>query len=182
LVEGEVTARLQQEEALERIDPGAGPQPVLVAVPLELGSQGFGQALAVRVAEAAQQTARNPDAEGVDELFPEQSLGDRVEEERALAGKPDQPSSGVHFQEFLEIEFFDAHGSPRWNGTTVPTPGHEAPSYHLNAPDLFLRLTGQALLGVMGRLYFCQARVRGGDQFLRRRPVIPGPRDARAQG
>jgi hypothetical protein len=63
------------------------------------------------VSEAAQQAARHPHAEGIDQLLPEKSLSDGIEDERSLAGKPDEPSIRIDLQEFLQIKLFNSHAS-----------------------------------------------------------------------
>src|SRR5437879_4292263 len=95
--EGGGTSGFQHEEALERIDPGASSSPIVVAVPLEFGPHCFGHAPAVDVSETAENPPSHPDSEGVNELLSEQSLGDGVEDERALAGKVDEPPAGIQF-------------------------------------------------------------------------------------
>src|SRR5207302_1484170 len=120
--EGGGTSGFQHEEALERVDPGAGSSPIVVAVPLEFGSHGFGHAPAMDVAESGENPPGHPDAEGVDELLPEQALGDGVEDERALAGKVDQPPAGIQFEQFLQVKGFDAHTAPLSKKSTVACP------------------------------------------------------------
>src|SRR5688572_4178912 len=110
--EGSGTSRLQHEEPLERVEPGAGPAPVVVAVPLELGLHRLRHTTAVDISEPAQEPARHSDTEGVDELLPQKPLGDAIEDEGALAGEVDQPPSGVQLQKFLQVKGFDAHPSP----------------------------------------------------------------------
>jgi hypothetical protein len=68
----------------------------------------LGHALAVGVAEAAQEAPGDPNAEGVDEFLPEQALGHGVEDEGPLAGESDEPALGIDFQEFLEIKLFNS--------------------------------------------------------------------------
>jgi hypothetical protein len=65
----------------------------------------------VGVAETAQESPRHSDPEGVNQLLPEQALGDCVEDQRSLAGESDQPSFGVDFQKLLQVKFFDSHAS-----------------------------------------------------------------------
>src|SRR6185436_8577971 len=112
LVETETASGFQHEEALQGIDPGAGPLPVLKGCPVELVAHRLGHAPAVGISEAAQKTAGDPYAEGVDEFLPEQPLGHGIEDEGTLTRESDQASGRIDLQEFLQIEFFDTHESP----------------------------------------------------------------------
>ena len=49
------------------------------------------------------------EAEVLDEVLPQQSHRDRVEEERALSGEPDHPSLRLELQELLVIQFLGTH-------------------------------------------------------------------------
>jgi hypothetical protein len=112
-------AGFQHEKPLERVEPRAGATPLLVGVPFELGAHCFGHPSAMHVTETAEDASRHPDTEGVDQLFPEQPLGHRVENQRPLACKADEPSSWVELEKFLEIEVFDAHESPQGEEHTL---------------------------------------------------------------
>ena len=104
-------AGFQPEEPLQRVDPRAGPTPLLVAVPVELGAHGFGHPPAVDVAEAAQNAPGHADAEGVDQFLPEQPLRDGVENQCPLSGEADQAPLGVELEEFPEVQLFNTHGA-----------------------------------------------------------------------
>jgi hypothetical protein len=73
----------------------------------------------VDVSEAAQDPAGHPDAEGVDQLLPEQALGDGVEDEGPLTREVDEPAGGVEFEEFLQVQFFDAQTTPQGDEPSV---------------------------------------------------------------
>lgn len=60
------------------------------------------------IPETAQNAPSHADSEGVDQFLPEQSLRDGVEDQRPLPGEPDEPPLGVEFEEFPEIQFFNA--------------------------------------------------------------------------
>ena len=67
------------------------------------------RAAALDVAEAAEDASGDPDAEGIDKLLAEQALRHGIEDQRPLTGEADEPSAGIQFEEFPEIELFYPH-------------------------------------------------------------------------
>src|SRR5205814_5149685 len=67
---------------------------------------------AVDVAEAGEDPPRHPEAEGVDQFLSEESLGHGIEDQGPLSGKTDEPPLRVQFEQFLQIQLFDANRTP----------------------------------------------------------------------
>jgi hypothetical protein len=87
--------------------PGASP--FLVALPVELGFHGFRHAPAVGEAELREHRTRRGEAEILDQVLPEQAHRDGVEQERALAGEPDDAAFRIQLQQLVMVQVLGAH-------------------------------------------------------------------------
>jgi len=112
LGEGTLAPRLDPKQALERRNARTGSKPIVVAVPAELGAQGFCHAPAVRKAKLREHSARGSQAEILDQIFSQQPHRHCVEQQRALASEADDPTRCVQFQQLFMIEIVDAHLYP----------------------------------------------------------------------
>jgi hypothetical protein len=68
---------------------------------------------------------QHPDAEGVEEFFPKQSLRNSVERQRPMAREVDESSARIQLQEFLQVESLDAQTSPQAGSLTLACPQTE---------------------------------------------------------
>ena len=80
---------------------GTGSTPFLVGLPLEFLLQGRGHAPAVGETELSEHRTGSGQAEVLDEILPQEPHRDRVEQEGALPGEPNDASLRVEFQEFF---------------------------------------------------------------------------------
>ena len=101
----------RRDEALKRVEPPARLPPLLLVVPGEVLPEGRGRAPAVRIAEAGQGAARARNAQGLDQLLPEQSDRHGVEQQRALLPEADDPALRVDVKQLPQVQVGCAHRS-----------------------------------------------------------------------
>jgi hypothetical protein len=97
------------------VDAGAGATPLLIGRPIELLSHGLCHAPAVGEAELGEHGSGSGEAEVVNEILPQDSHGNGVEQEGALPRETDHAPLRVQLQELLVMEILDVHRPPPSN-------------------------------------------------------------------
>ena len=102
--------RAERDEPLQPVEPPAGLDPLLRALPVERPLHRLGGPVAVRPAEAVEDAPRRGERERVDQLLAQEAERGGVEEDRPLAGEAVDAPLRVGIEEGVERQVVGAHG------------------------------------------------------------------------